>query len=46
MKTIKKEDRTTMYDTIPTATLVRWLTLDLPADVLAEIDQEINTRKE
>jgi hypothetical protein len=36
----------TMYDTVTTATLVRWLSLDLPADVLAEIDAELNTRKE
>jgi hypothetical protein len=35
-----------MYDTVTTATLERWLTLDLPADVLAEIENEINTRKE
>ncbi len=28
------------------ATLERWLTLDLPADVLAEIEQELNTRKD
>lgn len=35
-----------MYDTIPTDTLERWLTLDLPADVLAEIENEIDARKE
>lgn len=35
-----------MYDAVTTAALERWLTLDLPADVLAEIEQEINTRKD
>ena len=35
-----------MYDTIPTDTLERWLRLALPADVLAEIEQELNTRKD
>lgn len=35
-----------MLDTIQTDTLERWLSLDLPADVLAEIEHEINTRKE
>ena len=35
-----------MFDEVQTETLERWQRLHLPAEVLAEIDQEINARKD
>jgi hypothetical protein len=35
-----------MLNEVTTETLSRWLRLDLPADVLAEIETEISKRKD